>query len=794
MFRKLLSWSLMAAAVLLLAGCGKAGLSDYNGGGNASYSMVSPPVLPDNPEKLDAASLDLGGRQVSSKAAVQIHLNAGWNVISFPYKNVTSCSGFTYKIYKYTGSGYEAINPITQPGSIDCRYGYWAYTVSAADVTVDGVANEDPGKIVSVDLAYGWNLIGFPYLNTQFFSAISVRRGSETRTLADASSGNVLWLYNRVYEYSSGNWLSQLTSQPGNSFVSPKGYLLWCWLPCTIQFSDSSHPLNLTSLTPSVVLQGSTVVLTGTGFGSIQGTGSVRFNGLNAPSVASWSDTRIVCKVPSGSTDGNVIVANAAGTSNALPYTVSTTGITGRLTSSSGIPLNTLGTFTSISGGVPGGTTCFSNPADGTFAIAVSPNVFAIFTIAASGYVDATAQGNTPDSGQSSAQVDWQMVPAGGQAPTFTIISGGGTTPVLNTVTPSVFMPGSTVILSGSGFGALQGTGTVRFNGTYSISFASWNDTQIICKVPAGTATGSVTVTTPGGTSDGVAYTVATTGISGRLTKAAATPLSVLGTFTAEAGGVAGASPAYSNPVDGTYVIPVTPSAYAIFTVSASGYVDGTAQGTTPTSGNVPVQNDWQMVAAGGQAPTFSIITSGGGTAPVVSSMTPSVVLEGSTVVINGTGFGAAQGNSTVSMGGIGVTSIASWADNQIICKVPSGTVSGNVTVSTTGGTSIGFAYTRAETGISGRLLKSAGVPMNQLGTFTIYYGGVTGALTCYSNPTDGTFAVPTAPNSYAIITIGASGYVDATAQGATPPSGTVKPESDWQMVPTGGMAPTFTL
>jgi hypothetical protein len=246
--------------------------------------------------------------------------------------------------------------------------------------------------------------------------------------------------------------------------------------------------------------------------------------------------------------------------------------------------------------------------------------------------------------------------------------------------------------------------------------------------------------------------------------------------------------------VDGTFVIPVTPAAYAIFTVSADGYVDGTAQGTTPTAGNVPSQHDWQMVATGGQAPYFSIITGGGGTAPSISSMTPSVVLPGSTVVLSGSGFGAAQGNSTVSMGGTSVTSIASWSDNQIICKVPTGAVSGNVTVTTTGGTSNGFAYTKAETGISGRLLKSAGTPMNLLGTFLVFYGGVTGALTCYSNPVDGTFAIPTAANSYAIITISAQGYVDATAQGETPASGIIKAESDWPMVPTGGQAPTFIL
>jgi hypothetical protein len=35
---------------------------------------------------------------------------------------------------------------------------------------------------------------------------------------------------------------------------------------------------------------------------------------------------------------------------------------------------------------------------------------------------------------------------------------------------------------------------------------------------------------------------------------------------------------------------------------------------------------------------------------------------------------------------------------------------------------------------------------------------------------------------------------VQATAQGNTPASGTVKPESDWEMKPTGQQPPTFTI
>lgn len=62
---------------------------------------------------------------------------------------------------------------------------------------------------------------------------------------------------------------------------------------------------------------------------------------------------------------------------------------------------------------------------------------------------------------------------------------------------------------------------------------------------------------------------------------------------------------------------------------------------------------------------------------PVISSIVPTSGPTGSTVVVNGPGFGAAQGTSTVTVNGAIVTPV-SWSDAEITIGVsgPSGTAS----------------------------------------------------------------------------------------------------------------------
>src|SRR5580765_7533620 len=70
--------------------------------------------------------------------------------------------------------------------------------------------------------------------------------------------------------------------------------------------------------------------------------------------------------------------------------------------------------------------------------------------------------------------------------------------PTISTLTPTSGAVGASVTIAGTGFGATQGTSTVKFNGTTATTISSWNATSIVATVPTGATTGNVVVTVSG--------------------------------------------------------------------------------------------------------------------------------------------------------------------------------------------------------------------------------------------------------------------------------------------------------
>src|SRR5579864_4433530 len=79
------------------------------------------------------------------------------------------------------------------------------------------------------------------------------------------------------------------------------------------------------------------------------------------------------------------------------------------------------------------------------------------------------------------------------------------------------------------------------------------------------------------------------------------------------------------------------------------------------------------------------------GQGPQITSTTPASGVIGTSVQINGSGFGATQGTSTVAFNGVNATA-ASWSDAQITATVPS-VATGPVTVKVNGTTSNANVY-----------------------------------------------------------------------------------------------------
>jgi hypothetical protein len=67
---------------------------------------------------------------------------------------------------------------------------------------------------------------------------------------------------------------------------------------------------------------GTAVTITGTNFGSVQGSGTVTFNGIVATTITKWTATSIATKVPTGATTGNVVVHTSGVASNGIKFTV----------------------------------------------------------------------------------------------------------------------------------------------------------------------------------------------------------------------------------------------------------------------------------------------------------------------------------------------------------------------------------------------------------------------------------------------------------------------------------------
>lgn len=83
----------------------------------------------------------------------------------------------------------------------------------------------------------------------------------------------------------------------------------------------------------------------------------------------------------------------------------------------------------------------------------------------------------------------------------------GGAAPSITSITPSAAPIGGSVSISGTGFGATQGSSTLTFNGTAATP-VSWSDTAIVASIPPGATSGPVVVTVNGTPNAGFTFTV----------------------------------------------------------------------------------------------------------------------------------------------------------------------------------------------------------------------------------------------------------------------------------------------
>ena len=405
----------------------------------------------------------------------------------------------------------------------------------------------------------------------------------------------------------------------------------------------------ITSLSRSDGVVGTSITITGTGFGASQGTSTVTFNGTPATTNTGWGPTSVTIPVPSGATTGPLVVSVAGVASNGMLFTLDSAPSIGSLSQTSG----SIGTPITINGSNFLATQGTSTVAfNGTSASVTSWTPYAITANVPAG----TTTGNVVVTvlGQASAGVK------------FTVTA----TPAITTLSPTTGPAGTLLTVNGSNFGSSQGISFVTINGVSTVP-TSWASGKITLPVPEGTTSGPVLVTVNNGPSNTSVFTVTTgPGIT------ALSPLSggFGATVTITGAGFGATQGASTLKFNGTTAVPTSWSDMAITVPVPSG----------ATTGNV-------VATVGGAASNGISFTVSSGLS--VTSVSPNFGNTGSVVTITGTGFGATQGTSKVLFNGTTAT-VSAWNNTSITAVLPAAATSGSVIVTVGNASSDGVYFT----------------------------------------------------------------------------------------------------
>jgi large repetitive protein len=379
----------------------------------------------------------------------------------------------------------------------------------------------------------------------------------------------------------------------------------------------------VTGFTPTSAAVGTTVTISGNAFG---GASSVLFNGVIAV-PATVTPTKITVVEPPDASTGKLTVVTGAGPGQSA----GTFKVLPKLTS-----------FLPSSG--PAGTSV---------------------TIAGSGFTDVSAVRFNGVSASFTADSDHQItatVPASATIGKLSIVTAGGTAtslasftvvPTITGFSPGSAAPGSPVVVDGTGFG---GVSSVKVNGV-AAGFSLLSKVQLRLTVPASATSGTIAITTAGGT----ATSAGTLAVLPRVTGFTPGSAAVGATLAITGNAFGGATSVLFN---GVAAVPAT---------------------VIPTKITVPVPADASTgrltvvtgAGAGQSAGTFKVL-------PKLTSFTPSSGVVGTSVTIAGSGF---TDVTAVKFNGHAASTYTRDSSTQITAMVPLGATTGRISVTTAGGT-----------------------------------------------------------------------------------------------------------
>ena len=417
----------------------------------------------------------------------------------------------------------------------------------------------------------------------------------------------------------------------------------------TVLGTPAISTLSLTTGAP-----GASVTLTGTNFGTTQGSGTVTFNGTTA-SITGWSATSIVTTVPSAATSGNVVVHTSGVNSNGLSFTVvpapTITGISpvsgmlgasvtisgtnfGSSQGTSTVTLNSLTcsvanwSATSITVAVPAGAT--SGPFAVTVAgVTVNSQTFTVSALPPGWLNQDIGAPNPAGSGSYSNGV-------------FTVGGSGG------------FGGGSTADSFNFAYKTLTGDGTIVAR-VASVSNA-YAQAGVMMRETLNTNSTTIFMSSL----NSLLYYRTTTG----------------GAMTYAYG---------SSTIPYWYKVTRSGSLFTGF-VSRDG-VNWVKVGTSQTINMAQTIYVGLGIASGSPGNLFTAtfdnvsVNSTSSPAPVITSVSTTTAAVGAQVVITGQNFGATQGSSAVLLHGA-ATTVNAWSATSITITIPTGATSGYLVVS----------------------------------------------------------------------------------------------------------------
>ena len=451
---------------------------------------------------------------------------------------------------------------------------------------------------------------------------------------------------------------------------------------------------SIMSFTPVSATSGATITINGSGF---TGTTAVSFGGVAATSFTVISPTEIKAVLATGAT-GDVVVNTPNGMASLAGFVYGTAPHISNITPSSGIP----GTQVLINGANFTGATQvnFGGTAAATFTVVSPTQIAATLGAGAPGPVTVTAPAGT------------------GTYNGFNFMFP----PTITSFTPTSSGDNALITITGTN---LTGTTSVKFGGYEGTNVTVVSPTSVTARVVNGTS-GAVSVTTPAGSAslggylylNGLAVTSffptsATTGTTVQITGTNfgavstvkfggvdATSFTIISPTMIQAVVAAGASGAVSvtNPTTSasiagfTYlttnpyisaISPATGGTGTVITIAGANFTGATQVtigGVAATNFTVVNANTITATVGGGASGNVVVTTPTGSatiagfvfiSTPMITTITPTVGVPGSSVTITGIGFNNTAASNIVYFGGVRVYRLRLPTSTSLTVTVP---------------------------------------------------------------------------------------------------------------------------